>query len=168
MYPSGGNDDGNSDEEIEQLLNKIQEMFDDPYFREKVKRIIRKNWRSNNKKRKQGISINIRFDRANRKNEDINQFNIPDESLQIETKEPEINTDLIEGENHVFVTVDIPSGYKQEDVELLVYTNNMSITIDHPTKKRLHRYLSLPCEVDPDSFDTTYNNGVLDIRLDKQ
>lgn len=74
-------------------------------------------------------------------------------------------TDVIESEECVSITVEIP-GVEKEDVNLEVQNNNLVISVDTET----HRYfkeVALPSAVDPESAKATYNNGVLDIVLKK-
>lgn len=165
MTSSNRNGDDYHEKELERLLDKIQEMFDDPYFRERLKKILRKNLHSN-KQKKHGLSINILFDKTTKEADFIHPFE-SNETIQIEEKQPVINTDIIEAENNVFVTVDLPGGYYEKDVELHVYPSTINITLNNPLEKTLHKSLSLPCEINPKNYDTNYNNGVLDITLHK-
>ena len=74
--------------------------------------------------------------------------------------------DIMEGNQDVAVTVDIP-GVEKEDIDLYVTVDMLEITIDSDVLK-FHKLLSFPCEVDAETAEATYRNGVLDIIIIKK
>jgi len=77
-------------------------------------------------------------------------------------KEPEPLTDIIEGDEEVAVTVEIP-GVEKEDIDLNVTEDAIEITVDNPKRGKYHELLNLPCDVKPKTMKATYKNGVLDV-----
>ena len=78
-------------------------------------------------------------------------------------------TDIIEGNEEVSVTVEIP-GVDKEDINLNVEESTLEITVDSPYRK-YHKIVDLPCDVQPKTTKATYKNGVLDVvirRKDKK
>jgi HSP20 family protein len=83
----------------------------------------------------------------------------PKKGLELAEREP--LTDVLEGEEEVTVTVELP-GVEKEDINLTATEDDL--TIDVATEKRkYHRNIKLPCKVMPDTTTATYKNGVLDI-----
>jgi HSP20 family protein len=81
------------------------------------------------------------------------------ESLISEEREP--LTDIIEGDNDVAVTVEIP-GVEKEDIDLNVTKEILEIRVD-THKRKYHKNLNLPCDVLPKTTKATYKNGILDV-----
>jgi len=81
------------------------------------------------------------------------------EPLISEEREP--LTDIIEGDDDVAVTVEIP-GVEKEDIDLNVTKENIEIRVDTPQRK-YHKNLDLPCDVLPKTTKATYKNGILDV-----
>jgi HSP20 family protein len=81
------------------------------------------------------------------------------ESLISEEREP--LTDIIEGDNDVAVTVEIP-GVEKEDIDLNVTKETLEIRVDTHQRK-YHKNLNLPCDVLPKTTKATYKNGILDV-----
>jgi len=75
-------------------------------------------------------------------------------------------TDIIEGENEVAITVEIP-GVEREDINLIATEDTLEIKVDSP-KRKYHKRIDLPCNVKTKSTKATYKNGILDIVLDKK
>jgi HSP20 family protein len=75
-------------------------------------------------------------------------------------------TDIIEGENDVAITVEIP-GVEREDIDLIATEDALEIKVDSP-KRKYHKRIDLPCNVKTKSTKATYKNGILDIVLDKK
>jgi HSP20 family protein len=84
--------------------------------------------------------------------------------LELEEREP--LTDIIEGENEIYITVEIP-GVEKEDINLNVMDNTLTIDVD-VEKRKYHKKIKLSSEVDPNSTVATYKNGVLDITLKRR
>jgi len=77
------------------------------------------------------------------------------------SEEREPLTDIIEGDNDVAVTVEIP-GVEKEDIDLNVTKETLEIRVDTPQRK-YHKNLDLPCDVLPKTTKATYKNGILDV-----
>ena len=75
-------------------------------------------------------------------------------------------TDIIEGENDVAITVEIP-GVEKDDIDLVATEGTLEIKVDAP-KRKYHKLIDLPCNVKTKSTKATYKNGILDIVLDKK
>jgi HSP20 family protein len=75
-------------------------------------------------------------------------------------------TDIIEGENEVAITVEIP-GVERGDIDLVATEDALEIKVDSP-KRKYHKRIDLPCNVKSKSTKATYKNGILDIVLDKK
>lgn len=74
-------------------------------------------------------------------------------------------TDVIECQDSVSITVEIP-GVEKEDIELNVEEDKTTIHVDSDDRKYF-KEVPLPAKVVPDSAKATYKNGVLDITLMK-
>ncbi|MEA2055295.1 MAG: archaeal heat shock protein Hsp20 [Candidatus Thermoplasmatota archaeon] len=77
------------------------------------------------------------------------------------SEEREPLTDIIEGDEDVAVTVEMP-GIEKENIDLNVTGDALEITVDNP-KRKYHKKLDLPCDVNPKTTKATYKNGVLDV-----
>lgn len=75
-------------------------------------------------------------------------------------------TDIIEGDDDVAVTVEIP-GVEKNDIDLNVTEDSLEIKVDAPQRK-YHKRLDLPCNVIPKTTKATYKNGVLDITIKRK
>ncbi|RLF27610.1 MAG: Hsp20/alpha crystallin family protein [Thermoplasmata archaeon] len=82
------------------------------------------------------------------------------------SEEREPLTDIIEGEEEVSITVEIP-GVEKEDIDLNVTEDTVEINVDTPQRK-YHKIIDLPCEVKPRTTKATYKNGVLDIVITRK
>ncbi len=83
---------------------------------------------------------------------------------QIEGKREPL-TDVIESEDSVAITVELP-GVSKENINLDASKDMLIIDVNDPHHK-YYKEIKLPCHVDPDSADATCNNGVLDVTLKK-
>jgi HSP20 family protein len=86
------------------------------------------------------------------------------EPLISEEREP--LTDIIEGDDDVAVTVEIP-GVEKNDVDLNVKNDILEIKVDTP-KRKYHKRLVLPCDVQPKTTKATYKNGILDVVIKRR
>ena len=82
------------------------------------------------------------------------------------SEEREPLTDIIEGDNDVAVTVEMP-GINKKDIDLKVRKEYLEIKVDNPERK-YHKRLDLPCGVVPKTTKATYKNGVLDIVIKRK
>ena len=76
------------------------------------------------------------------------------------------STDIIETDEEIFVTVNIP-GAEKEDINLNVTDDSLEISINTP-KVRYHKIHKLPCNVKPKETIASYKNGVLDIVMKRK
>ena len=74
-------------------------------------------------------------------------------------------TDVTEEDSVVRAVAEIP-GVAKEDISLRCTGNMLSIKVDTPGR-RFEKDLALPCEVDIDSARAEYNNGLLEVTLNK-
>ena len=88
------------------------------------------------------------------------------EGEQLISEEREPLTDIIEGDEDVSITVEIP-GVEREDIDLNATNEAIEIKVDTPQRK-YHKRLNLPCDVLPKTTKATYKNGVLDIVLKRR
>ncbi|MDH7517984.1 MAG: Hsp20/alpha crystallin family protein [Candidatus Thermoplasmatota archaeon] len=85
---------------------------------------------------------------------------------QMISEEREPLTDIIEGDEDVAVTVEIP-GVEKEDIDLHVTGDVLEITVNNPQRK-YHKRLNLPCDVLPKTTKATYKNGILDVVIKRK
>ncbi len=74
-------------------------------------------------------------------------------------------TDVIEEADQVKVIVELP-GVEKDDIKLSTTENTLDINVD-TEHHRFSKEVSLPCDVNPDSANASYKNGVLEISLDR-
>jgi len=75
-------------------------------------------------------------------------------------------TDIIEGDNDVAITVEMP-GVEKDDIDLNATIDTLEIKVDTPQRK-YHKRLDLPCNVKPKTTKATYKNGVLDVVIKRK
>ena len=80
-----------------------------------------------------------------------------------EQREPLV--DVIEEDEDVIVVAELP-GVERDDIDLHTAYDGLVISVDTP-KRRFHKELRLPARVDPNSTQSSYKNGVLEVRLKK-
>lgn len=85
------------------------------------------------------------------------------EKYEIAEREP--LTDVIECEDSISITLEIP-GVEKEDIELTVEEDKVAINVD-TAARRYFKEIPLKVKVDPKTSKATYKNGVLDIILKK-
>lgn len=73
--------------------------------------------------------------------------------------------DVQETDKQITVIAEIP-GVSKEDVDLEVTNDTLTIKVDNPERK-YYKEVQLPVEVDEDTGDAKFNNGVLSITLNK-
>ena len=73
--------------------------------------------------------------------------------------------DVQENDKQVTVIAEVP-GVSKEDVDLEVTNDTLTIKVDNPERK-YYKEVQLPAEVDENSGDAKFNNGVLSITLNK-
>jgi HSP20 family protein len=73
--------------------------------------------------------------------------------------------DVMDAESQVKVIAELP-GVEKNDVELESTESHLVIKVD-TEKRKYYKEIDLPSSVDPESAKATYNNGVLEVTLDK-
>jgi HSP20 family protein len=82
------------------------------------------------------------------------------------SEEREPLTDIIEEDENIAITVEIP-GVEKEDINLDITRDTLEIKVDTPNRK-YHKNLILPCDVIPKTTKATYKNGILDIVMKRK
>jgi len=81
-----------------------------------------------------------------------------------EQREPLV--DVLDDEEEVVAVAELP-GVQKEDIGLHATEDELIISVDTP-KRKYHKELPLPEEVDPNPVKTSYKNGVLEVRFKKK
>jgi HSP20 family protein len=87
----------------------------------------------------------------------------PPPTASIEEKQPIV--DVFEEEDHIKVMAEVP-GVEEKDIKLHVKNNFLTINADTSGKK-YYKEVKLPTSVEKDSVESTYRNGVLEVKLSK-
>ncbi len=74
-------------------------------------------------------------------------------------------TDVSEEDDVVRIVAEIP-GVQKQDIGLTCNSNVLSIKVSTPGRE-FEKDLALPCDVDVDSARAEYNNGLLEVTVDK-
>jgi len=93
--------------------------------------------------------------------EKIDSNRIIENPISIRPDEREPHIDMIEGDEEIAVTVEIPN-IRKEDIDLRITEDKLEIKVKNPAE-RFYKALKLPSKVDPDTARATYRNGILDI-----
>lgn len=70
---------------------------------------------------------------------------------------------VIENNDEIIIRVDMP-GFPKNKIKVLVKENTLNIKALHGTRK-ISKNIPLPSRVDPNSATTTYENGVLEVKI---
>lgn len=84
---------------------------------------------------------------------------------QFRADEREPLTDVIEEDGAIAITMELP-GVQKEDIEVRMTEEQLEIGVDTEARK-YHKRVKLPAKVDPSTTKATYNNGVLDVTVQK-
>ncbi|MEA3457881.1 MAG: Hsp20/alpha crystallin family protein [Candidatus Thermoplasmatota archaeon] len=146
------------DDDFERIFDEMQRMFESTDFKEMIEDMFRGGFDLNKNKRfVHGFSINGRprfqefGNRPTKTPTGNHMFSDAWEPL----------TDIIEGEDDVAVTVEIP-GVEKEDIDITATEDTLEITVNNP-ERRYHKIVDIPFDVKPKSTEATYKNGVLDV-----
>ncbi|OYT57776.1 hypothetical protein B6U70_02030 [Euryarchaeota archaeon ex4484_162] len=151
---------GFDDEDFERIFEEMQRML------ERMFRDIPFDQIEWNKPFVHGFSIRIGPDGKPKIEEFGNKPSITPDGERIISEEREPLTDVIEGDEEVSVTVEIP-GVEKDDIDLRVTEDSLEINVDTPQRK-YHKIVELPCEVKPKTTKATYKNGVLDVVIKRK
>jgi len=148
------------DEDFERIFDEIQRMFESTDLKEMIEDMFRSGF-DPNKRFIHGFSMNIGPDGKPRFQEFGNRPTKTPTGEPVISDEREPLTDIIEGDEDVAITVEIP-GVDKEDIDLNVTEDILEITVDNP-KRKYHKRVDIPCNVKPKTTKATYKNGVLDV-----
>ena len=153
------------DDEFERIFNEMQKMFESSDFKEMIEDMFKSGF-DPNKRFVHGFSLNIGQDGKPKIQEFGNRPVKKQTGKPVISDEREPLTDIIEGDEEVAITLEIP-GVSKEDVDLNVTKNALEIKVNTPNRK-YHKNVDLPCDVKPKTTKATYNNGVLDIVIKRK
>ncbi len=74
-------------------------------------------------------------------------------------------TDVMAGTEEVAITVELP-GVEKEDIKLRVKDDTVHIRVAGD-RRRYRKDIDLPCDVEPETAEATYKNGVLDVTVQR-
>jgi HSP20 family protein len=74
--------------------------------------------------------------------------------------------DIIESEKEIYITVELP-GIAKENINVELTKDTLILSVKH-TERGFNKEIPLPIEVEKNSVEATYNNGVLSITLQKR
>jgi HSP20 family protein len=81
-----------------------------------------------------------------------------------EKREPLV--DIMETDDEISIVAELP-GVEKEAIKLHGTENSLAISVDTP-KRKYHKEVELPANVDPEKAKSSYKNGVLEITLPKK
>jgi HSP20 family protein len=82
------------------------------------------------------------------------------------TDEREPLTDVIDEGGRIAITMELP-GVQREDIDLQMNETDLEISVD-TERRKYHKRVKLPAAVEPKTTKATYNNGVLDVTVQKK
>ncbi len=154
-----------SDEEFEKIFEEMQKFFQNGSFKDMLEDMFRSGIEPN-KQFIQGFRVNLGPDGK----PNVQKFgNIPTITPTGEAKlsdQQEPLTDIIESDDNIAITIEVP-GVTKEDIKLNVGEDNLEILVNTP-QRRYHKMVDLPSKVKEKTTQATYNNGILDIVIEKK
>ena len=153
------------DDEFERIFDEIQKMFESGNFKDIIEDMMR-GGPATNKRFVHGFSLNIGPDGKPKIQEFGNRPLKTSDGEPMISEEREPLTDIIEGDEDVAITVEIP-GVERDDIDLNATNDAIEIKVDTPQRK-YHKKLDLPCDVLPKTTKATYKNGILDIVIKRR
>ena len=153
------------DDEFERIFEEIQKMFESSNFKDMIGDMFRGGFEPN-KRIVRGFSINMGPDGKPKIQGFGNRPTKTPQGSPMISEEQEPLTDIIESDDDVAITIEIP-GVEKDDIDLNVTEENLEIKVNEPHRK-YHKVVDLPCGVKPKSTKATYKNGILDIVLEKK
>ena len=82
------------------------------------------------------------------------------------SSEREPLVDISSTDKEVKVIVEMP-GIKKENIKINAYENSLEIISNDPQRK-YHKVIDLPLEADIETVKSIYNNGILEIVINKK
>lgn len=148
----------------ERVLHEMQSMIEDIYFIEKLQ-----------KKLRLGLGFNKQLIYDPNTNvlpvwipeiQEINSYSLKTGNIKSKSfVESERLIDIIEGDEDIAVTVEIPD-VEKNDIDLYITEDSLEMTVDS-TLLKYRKLLKLPCDVNAKTTRATYRNGVLDVVIKK-
>ncbi|MEM0493342.1 MAG: archaeal heat shock protein Hsp20 [Candidatus Thermoplasmatota archaeon] len=86
------------------------------------------------------------------------------ENILSDEREP--LTEVIEGDEEVTVTIELP-GVNKEDIDLRVTNRSLEIKVD-TNQRKYHKKLDFNCDIIPNTTKATYKNGILDVTVKRK
>ena len=74
--------------------------------------------------------------------------------------------DVMTADDEVKVVIEVP-GVEKKDIKLQGTENSLIVSIDTP-KRKYYKKLEIPVKIDPKSANSSYNNGVLEVTIQKK
>ncbi len=90
----------------------------------------------------------------------------PEGAPPIVRKEREPLVDVMEQDDEVIIIAELP-GVKQDEINIKVTDYTITIQVES-TERKYAKKIDLPSPVDTTSAKTSYNNGILEIQLQKR
>lgn len=90
----------------------------------------------------------------------------PDGAPPVVRDEREPLIDVMEQDDEVIIIAELP-GVKQDEIKVKVTDYNVTIQVES-TKRKYAKDIDLPAPVNIESVKTSYNNGILEIQLQKR
>jgi len=153
------------DDDFERIFDEIQKMFESIDFKDMIEDMFRSGF-DPNKRFIHGFSVNIGPDGKPKIQEFGNRPIKTPAGTPTISEEREPLTDIIEGEDEVAITVEIP-GVEKEDIDLKATKETLEIKVNTPQRK-YHKIVDLPCIVKPKTTKATYKNGILDVVIKRK
>jgi len=74
-------------------------------------------------------------------------------------------TDIIEGKDELKIIAELP-GVEKKDIKLEAGEETLSISVDK-SQRKFHKKINLPCKIKPETTKANYNNGVLEVSIQR-
>ena len=147
------------------ILHEMQSMIEDIRFIESFQKILRRELRLNKQ-----FTYNQRTNVLpvwSQERQEINSYSLKTGNKESKCfVESERLIDIIEGDDDIAVTVEMPE-VEKNDIDLYITEDSLEITSDS-TFLKYHKMLKLPCEIIKETAKATYMNGVLDVVINKR
>lgn len=154
-----------NDEDFERIFDEMQRMFESTDFKEMIEDMFRGGFEPN-KRFIHGFSMNMGPDGKPKIQEFGNRPVKTPAGPPTISEDREPLTDIIEGDEDVAVTVEIP-GVEKGDINLDITDDTLEIDVDTPNRK-YHKLVEIPCSILPKTTKATYKNGILDVVLKRK
>ena len=122
-----------NDDEFERIFDEMQKMFESTNFKEMIEDMFRNGF-DPNKRFIHGFSVNMGPDGKPKIQEFGHRSKKTPTGNPVISEEREPLTDIIEGENNVAITVEVP-GVEKNDIDLNVTENMLEIKVNTNQRK---------------------------------